>query len=264
MSGNPHRTAGQRHLPAAANQYPDAIYCLRGGIGFGSPNTGSGTAIQYRRYGDMFTNRVAVRNRFNQVINASGNSATYRGTITEGNYNAILWLIEQMYLPRFAAATSHPNHAIRYAGRQEMRLQLLTNVRESTASNPLVTVANLNAWLSDDDIEVVQQIVLWQFANADRPGNTSVVLRSGATIDNTLHIGAGSGTISGSHPNTGLAMRMLYDYLMAGASRSSKWVNSIYASEANSNSANSNFRKHITNNATCNVRTTTTMVSRTI
>ena len=177
----------------------------------------TGTSREYRRYGDMFTDRVAVMNRFNQVINASGNPVAYRGTITQANYNAILWLIEQMYLPRFAAATNHPNHADRYAGRQEMRLQLLTSVRESTSSNPLVTVANLNSWLSDDDIEVVQQIVLWQFTNADRPGNTSVVLRDGSIIENTLHIGMGTGNISGSHPNTAIAMRMLYDYLMAGA-----------------------------------------------
>ncbi|MCL2383161.1 MAG: DUF11 domain-containing protein [Oscillospiraceae bacterium] len=210
---NSHREANQREISATTNQYPDAIYSLRAGIGFDVSDMEEGTAREYRRYGDMFTDELQVRNRFNQVINAQGNPAAYRGTITEESYNAILWLIEQMYLPRFAVQTNHPNHANRDIGREEMRLQLLTNVREGIERNPLVTVAHLNAWLSDDDIEIVQQIVLWEFTNPDRGNNTSEVLGDELEEEDTLF----ARILSESNPNTAFAMSMLYDYLMEGA-----------------------------------------------
>ncbi|MCL2354872.1 MAG: Cys-Gln thioester bond-forming surface protein, partial [Oscillospiraceae bacterium] len=193
-----------------ANAFPTAIYCLRAGVGFGEIDDTEIPRVNPRTYirvGDMFQNAAAVRTRFNQTTGAN---------ISVQNYNAILWIIEQMYLPRHE-----------HSG--ELRTRLLTNAwnhanaqgRVIAGSPSLTSIQNA---LSSDDIEVIQQIALWQFTNYDQRTNAlspiiNPTITSSRAIANMM---VSYNNVTGLPINNGApprsdAIEVLFYYLVEGA-----------------------------------------------
>jgi hypothetical protein len=173
---------------AGANAFPDAIYCLRAGLGFGSGSFVEGNVRNYTSYGDMRTNRATIMDRFQTVTGVP---------ISDANYNSILWIIDQMYLPR------HPNTT----ERAEMRGRLL----KAADIEPSITT------ITEDDIEVVQQMAIWQFSNADQTGLNSMVLEASENLANLLRInGESAGTVGLNGPRA-IDLVKLYNYLVNGA-----------------------------------------------
>ena len=112
------------------------IYCIKGGPGFGSTEFGNGSAIErpYTQYFDL--------------KDLDSISPTYRSALPSGDdYVSLVWLLEHVYI---APANSSEN-----AQAEEYRDQLL----DAAGVN--------NGYLTDDDIDVVQQLAVWHFTNND-------------------------------------------------------------------------------------------------
>ena len=121
--------------------YDSTIYCLKGGPGFGSGDFGSGEPVvrEYTRYFDM--------------KDPDSIPSTYQKALPDVNsdtYKALLWLLENVYVAPASNATSEE--------------------REQAAEyrNMLLEAAGLSgSYLTDDDIDVVQQLAIWHFTNDD-------------------------------------------------------------------------------------------------
>ncbi len=139
--------------------HKDALYCVRSGLGFGnSENINDVSQVKDVTYTESYnlkTNAVSVMNHYKSVI---------KYDITDENYNSILWIIDNMYLPE------HKDH-------DKMKERLLQKAEI------------VNSELTDDDIEFVQQMALWYFTNYDENGGqNSLSLKDTYVLSNTTKI----------------------------------------------------------------------------
>ena len=192
----------QEYGTAETLQYPDAIYCLRASIGFGNSDYDVlNNSVLYTVIGDMRADRTIVRSNYNTITGIN---------MSDANYNAILWIIDQMYLPRHKAYTGGVvDNTKSRAEREELKARLLS----AAGISPTATS------LTDDDIEVIQQMAIWYFSNFDQNGQSnslSLALPSaGGPILSSIML------INGN-PVVDPGMRMmdiqrLYMYLVEGA-----------------------------------------------
>lgn len=122
--------------------FSNAIYCLKAGQGFGSDNQTISDVV-YDRYYNMVTEKSSV----NSVIN-----------LTDANYNSVLWLLDNIYLPKQTPI----------ADRQTTKYNFLYRAfrNEFTRVDSLFyDMDPTDLIITDDDIEVVQQWALWYFTN---------------------------------------------------------------------------------------------------
>ena len=136
------------------------IYCLRAGVGFGSTVDGnSGTSnVNYNEIGEMHENANAIIDDYLASYSTSSNKISKTGTVSikasngitynVNLYNAILWIADNAYLPL------NMNNYIA----AEYKEELLDKIGVAKVNRSLIT---------DDDIEVVQQLAFWYFANYD-------------------------------------------------------------------------------------------------
>ena len=121
--------------------YNKTIYCLKGGPGFGSDIFGSGTPRhrEYTRYFDM--------------KDPSSIPAEYAKALPDTSsdtYKSLVWLLEHVYVrPKTNASEDEKKTA------QEYKELLLANAGLTTD------------YLTDDDIDAVQQLAVWHFTNND-------------------------------------------------------------------------------------------------
>lgn len=111
--------------------FDKTIYCLRAGVGFGSNVWASGDPVQrqYTKYFDM-KNLEDIDSQYAEVL-PSGD-----------NYYAVLWILEHAYIPELPDAAIYRSELLSAAGIK-------------------------NNYLTDDDIDVVQQLAIWHFTNTD-------------------------------------------------------------------------------------------------
>lgn len=153
--------------------YEDALYCLRSGLGFGN-SANQNTLNNQERLDDDIT----YTEKFNLKTNATSVMNYYRNTIgyniTNEEYNSILWIIDNMYLPE-------------HKDSEEMKATLLKNVLKYDGGINVASTDLEN--LTDDDIEFVQQIALWYFSNYDENGEqNSLSLLDTYVLSNTTKI----------------------------------------------------------------------------
>ena len=142
-----------------AERFNDIFYCLRRGKGFGSVEdtnnpTGSTT---YNVYEDMKANATEIIAAYNALysinldteIDIEFNDKTYQDV---NLYNAILWIADNAYLP-----TDSENYIA-----ADYKTELLNKVGIIPTQHELIT---------DDDLEVVQQLAFWFFTNYDEGNN---------------------------------------------------------------------------------------------
>lgn len=121
--------------------YDKTIYCLKGGPGFGSSRFGSGTpkVREYTRYYDM-KDPDSIPNTYASAL-PSTSSRTYK---------SLLWLLEHVYVaPKSNASSTEIKNA------EEYRDLLLSNAGIA------------GGYITDDDIDAVQQLAVWHFTNND-------------------------------------------------------------------------------------------------
>ena len=124
-----------------STNYDNTIYCLKGGPGFGSSEFGNGTPTvrEYTRYFDM-KDPDSIPSQYQDAL----------PDVNSNTYKALLWLLENVYVaPASNASSSEKQEA------EEYRELLLENA-DLTGS-----------YLTDDDIDAVQQLAVWHFTNDD-------------------------------------------------------------------------------------------------
>ena len=121
--------------------HDDALYCVRSGLGFGNSATINGLNANHRLDNDItYTEKYNLKTQSTEVKSYYATEIGF--AIRDTEYNSILWIIDNMYLPE------HPDSAA-------MKEKLLRKAEI------------VNSELTDDDIEFVQQMALWYFTNYD-------------------------------------------------------------------------------------------------
>ena len=138
-----------------------AIYCLKGGPGFGSTDMGSVTPTK-RNYTEYF-----------DMKDLNSIPSPYKDVLPSGaNYNSLVWVLEHCYVPAPTsnATTEQTETANAY------KAQLLTN-----AGIPV-------NGMSDDEIDIAQQFAIWYFTNNDiykTDGNVQLYISQYPNLVNT-------------------------------------------------------------------------------
>ena len=130
--------------------YDNMIYCIKGGPGFGS-ETYTEEIKHYTKYFDM-KDPDSIPSPYVDAL-PDTNSNTYK---------ALLWILEHAYVIPKANATSEEIEQAK-----EYKELLLKNVKEHDEDNYgyLDAEANGEIDLTDEDIDVVQQLAIWHFTN---------------------------------------------------------------------------------------------------
>ena len=125
---------------SGSNYLDDALYCVKAGVGF--TYTGSGNVRTY----DASYNLKTEKNKIAEL-----STADYSSIATNPHYNNILWILDNIYIPNESTA--------------EDRAALLSAAGIDTDYNPGFALFPL----TDDEIEVVQQMAIWYYTNYDDP-----------------------------------------------------------------------------------------------
>ena len=177
--------------------YSATIYCLKGGPGFGSTDLGNGNIAvrEYTRYFDMKTP--------DQIDSA------YRDALpTDTNtYNALLWLLEHVYI---SPVNDDDENEVAEAEAYKEQLLIAAGIDYEYC------------YLTEDDIDAVQQLAVWHFTNDDvyDPGTTLPSLWVNAVADTDGNYYAltdeeGAGGENGKYRQEDAAK--LYNYLITEA-----------------------------------------------
>ena len=112
------------------------IYCIKGGPGFGSS--------------DLATGGVPAISRYSQKFNLKDLSSipdTYKKILPTGeNYNSLMWLLDNIYIMPQVGTDN-------------------TKVREEFLKSKIPE--EIYELVTDDDIDVVQQLAIWYFTNPE-------------------------------------------------------------------------------------------------
>ena len=193
------------------NKFKDIFYCLRGGKGFGSVdyNLPGESAQEYTVLEDMKKNADSVISKYQELYNINLNriepTITFNGqTYNNVNiYNAILWIADNAYLP----VTTEKYNA------EEYKAELLTKIGVAKINQSIIT---------DDDLEVIQQLAFWYFANYDENGKEGTVSVETQAIANLLNLKIdNNNTIAFDNPKEqkirGNYLNRIYQYFIENA-----------------------------------------------
>lgn len=207
-------------LETPYKKFEDSFYCIRRGKGFGSVeefgNNSSANSTEYTVIENMKSNDNAkdviekykeLYNNINldRTVNITFNEKTYNNV---NIYNAILWIADNAYLP---VKTDKYNP-------QEYKTELLTKIG----------IAKVNQGkISDDDLEVIQQLAFWYFANYDENKNekSESVSTKNSTPVNLLAINGNNDVFEKIRANANYLNR-IYQYFIEGALKEASNVNS--------------------------------------
>jgi len=124
--------------------YSNAFYCIKAEHGFVNEANQNISSIHplYNTRFNMKTKSDEVINKLNEINLKKGDTL-----LTQETYNKIMWIIDNMYLPKSSTATKD-------------KAELLTKAKIIGTEG--YEDGNL---LTDDDIEVVQQLAIWYLTN---------------------------------------------------------------------------------------------------
>jgi len=206
--------------------FTKALYCLRGGVGFGTEGEDVSIApVTYTEIGEMHENaKDIIENYLNKyktgnvtgseidldtekefTISVSENGVPTQETKTVNLYNAILWIIDESYLPVDKTTTEGEETVVLYDA-SEYKAELLDK-----AGVPISQQADI----TDNDIEVIQQLAMWYFTNYDEQlaGTKPTVSQSTMFPSQFLSIN-GDNNIDDQRANN---LDRLYQYFIYGA-----------------------------------------------
>lgn len=229
----------KRKLETPYKKFEDSFYCIRGGKGFGSVeygNNSSANSTEYTVYTvikNMKSNANDVIDKYNElyhinlnrtVENIAFNEKTYNNV---NIYNAMLWIADNAYLP---VKTDKYNA-------QEYKTELLTKIGIAKVNQDKIT---------DDDLEVIQQLAFWYFANYDEFENenkkSESVSTNISTPVNLLAINENNDVFR-KRANENYLNR-IYQYFIEGALKEGSDSTSTIRETTNSDSVNIEFDKN--------------------
>lgn len=122
------------------NKIPDksrTIYCIKGGIGFGSDDAETG-----------YQEKIVTYTKKYDLKNISAIPSPYKDVLPTGeNYNKLMWVLDHLYIM--------PENT------QEDSTQARTAFLNGAIPDELYDT------MIDDDIDVIQQLAVWNFTNPD-------------------------------------------------------------------------------------------------
>ncbi len=128
------------NLASTTVDYSNAFYCLRAEHGFANTSTSASGKKEYRIKLDMKSQKTEVLPR----LVATNACTDYNSTTKESEtYNKIMWILDHMYVKNSPNAQAQKN-------------ELLKKI-------PDINIANTP--MTDEDIEVIQQLAIWYFTN---------------------------------------------------------------------------------------------------
>ena len=188
--------------------YSRYIYCLRGGKGFGVSSANpdediSSTPINYiqEENSEMHTNANDVIAKYKELYNVDlGRTETINET--EVNiYNAILWVLDESYLPQ----DKLDDEGTVIYDAVEYKEELLNKAGVPVSQQDDIT---------DNDLEVVQQLAIWYFTNYDeQTGNINPTV-SQSTIYPSQFLSIDGEEIENTRANN---LDRIYQYFINGA-----------------------------------------------
>lgn len=224
----------KRKLETPYKKFEDSFYCLRGGKGFGNVEYGknsSTNSTEYTVIENMKSNAKEVIKKYGELYddinldrteNITFNGKTYNNV---NIYNAILWIADNAYLP---VNTDKYNP-------QEYKTELLTKIG----------IAKVNqGMISDDDLEVIQQLAFWYFANYDENGKSESVSTTNPAPVNLLAINENNDVFEKIRANANYLNR-IYQYFIEGALKEGSNPDSTIRETTNSDSVKIEFDKNI-------------------
>ena len=221
----------KRELETPYKKFEDSFYCIRGGKGFGSVefgNNSSANSTEYTVIEDMKSNANDLIAKYKELYNINldrtenitFNEKTYNNV---NIYNAMLWIADNAYLP---VSTDKYNA-------QEYKTELLTKIGIAKVNQGMIT---------DDDLEVIQQLAFWYFANYDENGKNESVSTTNPTPVNWLAINESNDVFGTRRANY---LNRIYQYLIEGALKEGSDSTSTIRETTNSDSVNIEFDKNI-------------------
>lgn len=221
----------KRELETPYKKFEDSFYCIRGGKGFGSVEFGDNSSANSTKYTvieNMKSNANEVIAKYKELYNINldrtenitFNEKTYNNV---NIYNAMLWIADNAYLP---VNTDKYNA-------QEYKTELLTKIGIAKVNQGMIT---------DDDLEVIQQLAFWYFANYDENGKNESVSTTNPTPVNWLAIN-GSNDVFGTRRANYL--NRIYQYFIEEALKEGSDSTSTIRETTNSDSVNIEFDKNI-------------------
>ena len=144
--------------------YKDLYYCLNVKRGFGLTN---GEMAEGKK--DEYTTSVDMLDTLSKEV-ISGKSG---GNIGE-NYNKVLWLLSKAYVPGQASSEEKAKllkNALKYVKSDETRFNKLSGILPNGIVNSIISENMIESEeshnLTDEDIDVVQQMAIWYYTNSD-------------------------------------------------------------------------------------------------
>ena len=164
--------------------YADALYCLNAEKSFPGILNNEQIGITYKNVADLKDNTDL------NVISLG---------LSNENYNALIWLIDNMYLRKQAPAQKD---------------EFLKKAFKTMINDQGISLDEIKATLTDDDIEVIQQWAMWKFTNSDVEKYNSL---GSISIYDPLTGKSGSYLAMTKDSNRQLFASTLYDYLVKSA-----------------------------------------------
>lgn len=163
--------------------YSNAFYCIRAEHGFAITDDDTTNDVTQKRRNytikrDMKTEKDNILARL-KAVGSFNNHDGSTNPNADKEYNKIMWVIDNMYLPKQST--------------EKEKIELLVNAG-------IIESENDNYYgherITDHDIEVIQQLVLWYFTNKDTyytVDNVKVYPYDRETLDNLLWSSTDSG-----------------------------------------------------------------------
>lgn len=221
----------KRELETPYKKFEDSFYCIRGGKGFGSVEFGDNSSANSTKYTvieNMKSNANEVIAKYKELYNINldrtenitFNEKTYNNV---NIYNAMLWIADNAYLP---VSTDKYNA-------QEYKTELLTKIGIAKVNQGMIT---------DDDLEVIQQLAFWYFANYDEIEKNESVSTTNPTPVNWLAINESNDVFGTRRANY---LNRIYQYFIEEALKEVSDPDSKIRETTNSDSVNIEFDKNI-------------------
>lgn len=226
----------KRELETPYKKFADSFYCIRGGKGFGSVefgNNSSANSTEYTVYTvieNMKSKAKDVIEKYIELYNINLDRTEEKITFNKKTYNnvniynAMLWIADNAYLP---VKTDKYNP-------QEYKTELLTKIGIAKVNQDKIT---------DDDLEVIQQLAFWYFANYDENGKNESVSTNNSAPVNLLAINKNNDVFK-IRANENYLNR-IYQYFIEGALKEGSDSTSTIRKTTNSDSVNIEFDKNI-------------------
>lgn len=162
------------------NDNTKSIYCLRGNRGFGATSNSdiSESSVNYIGNLNMHDSASPVIQKYKDLygvnLNVSKEMKNSAGVEKSVNiYNAILWILDEAYLPKDKKDKGY--------SASEYKEELLDKAGVTSSEKERKNI-------TDDDIEVIQQLAIWYFANYDEQNKKPTVSQVELNPTNMLRI----------------------------------------------------------------------------